>query len=303
MSKNENFQPLVQLEQHNIALLFANYLSTLGIEAKVVSPSNHETNNAVSDHDGAKNKLMYIVCCQHDKIEQAKVEFEHFIKNPYDQKYQQAAWQHGETVAIQRSDLTLLANFKENFFAHAGVITLTVFALCWGIFLGSNLGWAQDIFNQLQFYPQLSFSTFVAEPWRLLGPAFFHFSWLHIVFNTMWWWQLGGSIEKILGKGVLVNLLLISAIFSNFGQYLVSGSNFGGLSGVVYALVGFVWWYGYLAPQKGLSLSKPIIGFLLFWLILGFVDLLPVNVANTAHLLGLITGCLYALFVVKVSRR
>ena len=143
--------------------------------------------------------------------------------------------------------------------------------------------------------------AFLSEPWRLLGPAFFHFSWLHIVFNTMWWWQLGGSIEETLGKGTLINLLLISAIVSNLGQFFVSGSNFGGLSGVVYALVGFVWWYGYLAPEKGLSLSKPLIGFLLFWLLLGFVDVLPVNVANTAHLLGLISGCLLAVFNVKSS--
>ncbi|NQY86674.1 MAG: rhomboid family intramembrane serine protease GlpG [Colwellia sp.] len=286
MDKHDNLQPLVQLEQHNIALLFANYLATLGIAAKVVS----------------ETKQTHMVYCQPDKISQAKAEFDIFIKTPFDKKYQQAAWQHGETVAINSNDLTLLASFKENFFAHAGITTLLVFALCWLVFIGSNLGWGQSIFNQLQFYPRLSIDGFLAEPWRILGPVFFHFSWLHIVFNTMWWWQLGGSIEKVLGKGTLINLLLISAIFSNLGQFFVSGANFGGLSGVVYALVGFVWWYGYLAPEKGLSLSKPIIGFLLFWLLLGFVDVLPVNIANTAHLLGLISGCLLAVFSVKLSR-
>jgi len=294
MPEHKDLQPLVQLEQHNIALLFANYLLTLGIEAKVVTePVNKET---VKIHQG------HTVYCQQDKIAQAKLEFESFIKEPFDKKYQQAAWQHGETVTLNSNDLTLFAHFKESFFAHAGIVTLIVFALCWVVFLGSNLGWARPLFNLLQFYPHLSADAFIAEPWRIIGPAFFHFSWLHIVFNTMWWWQLGGNIEKSLGKGVLINLLLISAIFSNLGQFVVSGSNFGGLSGVVYALVGFMWWYGYLAPEKGLSLSKPIIGFLLFWLVLGFVDLLPVNVANTAHLLGLISGCILAVFSVKFSR-
>lgn len=287
MSEYENLQPLVQLEQHNIALLFANYLATLDIAAKVVSEADQ----------------VHMVYCQQDKIDQAKAEFEVFIKKPFDQRYQQAAWQHGKTVNINSGDMSLLTNFKENFLAHAGIITLFVFALCWIIFIGSNLGWAQSIFNQLQFYPHLSLETFFAEPWRLLGPAFFHFSWLHIVFNTMWWWQLGGSIENSLGKGTLINLLLISAIFSNLGQFIVAGANFGGLSGVVYALVGFVWWYGYLVPEKGLSLSKPIIGFLLFWLVLGFMDVLPVNTANTAHLLGLISGCLLAVFSVKFPHK
>ncbi len=294
MSEHENLQPLVQLEQHNIALLFANYLLTLDIEAKVISAQNTE--------EIREAKQIHIVYCQPEKMAQAKLEFESFIKKPFDQKYQQAAWQHGETVTLSSNDSTLVANFKDNFLAHAGTVTLIVFAFCWLVFLISNLGWAQSVYHQLQFYPRLSVDAFIAEPWRLLGPAFFHFSWLHIVFNTMWWWQLGGSIEKALGKGMLINLLLISAIFSNLGQFFVSGANFGGLSGVVYALVGFVWWYGYLAPEKGLSLSKPIVGFLLFWLLLGFVDLLPVNVANTAHLLGLISGCLLAVYSVKSSK-
>jgi len=293
MTEPDNLQPLVQLEQHNLALLFANYLQTLGIEASVVTEAVTETSDNV--------KQGHTVFCQQDKIAEAKLEFERFIEQPFAQKYQQAAWQHGATVTVNSDDSTLISMFKENFLAHAGGITLIVFALCWLVFLASNLGWAQSLFNTLQFYPRLSVDNFFNEPWRILGPAFFHFSWLHIVFNTMWWWQLGGSIEKVLGKGTLINLLLISAIFSNLGQFFVSGANFGGLSGVVYALVGFTWWYGYLAPEKGLTLSKPLVGFLLFWLVLGFADLLPINMANTAHLLGLLSGCLLAVLRVKLT--
>lgn len=287
--QKQTLQPLVQLKAHNIALLFANYLATIDIEATVVVELSE-----------AEQEKTFVVRCAADKFEQAKTEFAEFIKDPFAAKYQQAAWQHGKTGDVTISDITLFDNFKDNFLAHAGIITLSVFALCWLVFLMSILGWSQPIFNAIQFYPQLSLDAFLADPLRLLGPAFFHFSWLHIVFNTMWWWQLGGSVEKALGKGTLLNLLLLSAIVSNLGQYYVSGANFGGLSGVVYALVGFVWWFGYLAPERGLSLSKPLVGFLLFWLLLGFVDLLPVNIANTAHLLGLLSGCFLAVFTVKV---
>lgn len=295
MLESKHSLPLVQLEHHNIALLFVNYLLTLGIEAYVVTEP--------VDKNIAQSKQGHTVYCQEDKIDEAKTEFEHFIKNPFDEKYQQAAWQHGETVTLSNQDSALLTSFKNNFLAHAGIITLLVFAFCWLVFIGSNLGWARSLFTLLQFYPSLSLDILLTEPWRIISPAFLHFSLLHIVFNTMWWWQLGGSIEKTLGKGALLNLLLISAILSNLGQFFVSGANFGGLSGVVYALVGFVWWYGYLAPEKGLFLSNPIIVFLLFWLVLGFADLLPVNVANTAHLLGLISGCLLALYSVKSAKK
>jgi GlpG protein len=291
-------QPLVQLQEHNLALLFANYLITQNIKAEVITEDIIEGIEGIEEQGQQKNA--FVVYCTADKVDQAKAEFEQFIKQPFAAKYQQAAWQHGEAVEVTSNGLTLFDNFKESFLAHAGIITLSVFALCWLVFLAGVLGWERSIFTAMQFYPHFSVNAFLDQPLRLLGPAFFHFSLLHIVFNTMWWWQLGGNIEKTLGKGALINILLLSAIVSNLGQYFVSGANFGGLSGVVYALVGFVWWYGYLAPERGLSLSKPIVGFLLFWLVLGFADLLPVNVANTAHLLGLLSGCFLAVFTVKV---
>lgn len=270
-------EPLVEVKAHNIALLFCNYLTTIGIY-----------NQLKNLEDG------YIILCAVDSFDTAKAEFEQFITQPYAKKYQQAAWDHGETVDLTAGDYSLVNQFKQNFLAQAGIVTLIVFSLCWLVFLLAELGWAKQTFNWLHFYPKLTVDVFVSDPTRLITPIFLHFSWLHIVFNTMWWWQLGGSIEKQLNKTTLINLLLISAIVSNIGQFLVSGANFGGLSGVVYALVGFVWWYGYLAPEKGLTISKPIVGFLLIWLVLGFMDLLPMNVANTAHLLGLLSGCFFA---------
>ena len=80
----------------------------------------------------------------------------------------------------------------------AGWVTLTVFALCWLVFIASLFGISSTTFK---FYSNLSWESFIDSPMRILGPAFFHYSWLHIVFNTMWWWQLGGSVERILGKG------------------------------------------------------------------------------------------------------
>ena len=266
--------PLVSVSQHNIALLFANYLTSVNIHAKV-------------EQEGGE----YIILCQTSKLDHAKDIFAEFIADPYQEKYQQAAWNSGEIADVNDNSPSLIVSFKQQFFAHAGWVTLTVFALCWLVFIASLFGISSTTFK---FYSNLSWESFIDSPMRILGPAFFHYSWLHIVFNTMWWWQLGGSVERILGKGALINLFLVTALFSNLGQFIVTGPNFGGLSGVVYGLVGYVWWYGWLAPEKGLMISKPIIGFLLFWLVLGYVDVLPVNMANTAHLLGLVSGCLLA---------
>ncbi len=281
---NAQRQVLVHIRQHNIALLFANYLATLHIVTEIIT-----------EQEG------YAIYCAEQDVVIAKQHFVEFIQQPQHPKYQNAAWQHGDVSQVHQDGPPFWQTFQQEFLAHAGVVTLVVFICCWLVFLGRITGWGEMLFQQLQFYPRLSWLAVLQEPYRLVGPALYHFSWLHIVFNTMWWWQLGGSTEQVLGKVTLMQLFVVSAIISNLGQFLVSGPAFGGLSGVVYALVGFVWWVGWLAPEKGLTLSQPIVGILLFWLLLGFLDVLPVDVANTAHLLGLVSGCLFAWLKVKTS--
>jgi GlpG protein len=282
----QELRPLVKVTQHNIALLFCNYLKSVAVQAQV---QNEEAG--------------FVIYCQGDKYDFAQQAFEQFIADPDQAKYQQAAWQSGDVADINSNSPALLTSLKTQFLSHAGIVTLVVFSLCWLVFVASNLGWGNTIFHYLQFYPQLSVDAVLQAPHRLLGPAFLHFTWLHIVFNTMWWWQLGGSVEQITGKFSLINLLLVSALVSNVGQFFVDGPNFGGLSGVVYALVGYVWWMGWLMPEKGLSLPKPIIGFMLFWLLLGYTSLMPINVANTAHLLGLLSGCIMAYIQVLKEKK
>ena len=92
------------------------------------------------------------------------------------------------------------------------------------------------------------------------------------------------------GRRLLV-LFLVSALLSGYGQYWVEGVYFGGLSGVVYALVGYLWMIGVRAPQLNLSIPNPILGFMLIWLVLGFVQPF-LAIANTAHLVGLMSGVL-----------
>ena len=195
-----SLQALVKLPQQNIALLFANYLRSIDIAADI------------KQQDG-----QFVVYCQTQKYPQAKREFEQFIAEPNHQKYQQAAWSSGTVSAVSSNQPSILSSFKAQFLAHAGWFTLTIFACCWLIFVVSILGWSHLVFQQLQFYTLFSVEQFSAQPWRIIGPALFHFSWLHIIFNTMWWWQLGGSIERVMGAKALILLFVFSAIVSNVG--------------------------------------------------------------------------------------
>jgi GlpG protein len=69
---------------------------------------------------------------------------------------------------------------------------------------------------------------------------FLHFSPLHLLFNMMWLKDLGGVIEVRRGRWRYLGLVLLIAGISNLAQGIVSGPFFGGMSGVVFGLFGYI---------------------------------------------------------------
>ena len=143
--------------------------------------------------------------------------------------------------------------------------------------------------------------------WRFITPTLLHFSWMHLVFNCLWIWEFGRRIESAVGSLNIVGLFLASAAFSNSVQYFMSGpSIFGGMSGVVYAFLGFIWSGNALRPRWMEPLPGAILGFMLIWLAVGMVGALELlgagAIANGAHLGGLIIGVILGGVFALVSR-
>ncbi|RLA40940.1 MAG: rhomboid family intramembrane serine protease [Gammaproteobacteria bacterium] len=139
------------------------------------------------------------------------------------------------------------------------------------------------------------------EWWRLVTPAFLHFGVFHIVFNSLWLWEFGRRIELLVGSGAYLVLVSALTIGANVGQYLWSGPGlFGGLSGVVYGLLGYIWIRGRRIPDPLLLLPKAILPLMLVWLLvclLGIVDMvIRGGVANGAHVSGLVIGMIFGAF-------
>ena len=184
------------------------------------------------------------------------------------------------------------------------IISVIVYVL---VFLLNN----EEVIKSLSFLDYqfrggyLYFETFQdtynekLEFWRLVTPAFIHFSLMHIVFNCLWVYVLGKSIEQIHGMAIFLGLFIFTSILSNIAEYFFTGpSLFGGLSGFVYGMIGFV-------IVNELQLNKELYGlppafylFAIIWLVLGFIGILELfglgSIANFAHLGGLIGGITYA---------
>ncbi len=159
---------------------------------------------------------------------------------------------------------------------------------------------------------QISFGTIeqalaAGQYWRLLTPIFIHFGIFHLAFNSLWIWEFGRRIEGYAGSGHFVMVVLLTGIGSNLGQYLWEGpSLFGGMSGVLYGLLGYLWIRQKVNPQPELALPPGIIGFLLAWLLIcmtGVVDLLMGGrIANAAHASGLVLGMILGAGAGLISR-
>lgn len=265
--------------------------------------SHLQTHNIASEYrllqgPGSEAEHQVIVLSLAD-FENAKHLTQKFLQNPNASEYQQDAWQSGEqtTQPIKLG----LSNFNLSDYAGAP-FTLSILSLCLIVFAASFLGLFSFV-QQWLFIQPLGQMIENYQWWRIFTPDLIHFSAVHLIFNLLWWLVLGAKIEKRLGFSTLLIVFVVSSIASNIGQLLVSGVNFGGLSGVVYALVGFVWWLGWLRPEWNISLPKPMVMFLLIWLVIGYADVLWVSMANTAHTLGLVSGCLLAFLYSKIQAK
>ena len=152
-----------------------------------------------------------------------------------------------------------------------------------------------DIRNGHIYFYDLSEVLSKGEYWRIFTPTLLHFSVLHIVFNTLWIWEIGSKLERILGSVIWSIGVVIIAVLSNALQYQLSGYPlFGGLSGVVYGLIGFAWLLPILSKHWPIIISKQLMLFFIIWLGVGYTPFPEMiglgSIANTAHTIGLMSG-------------
>jgi len=181
--------------------------------------------------------------------------------------------------------------------------------------LGGNLE-ALSWLTFLDFRVQGEYATFTpladslaaGQWWRIVTPMLVHFGVLHLAMNGMWYWELGRRIELRQGSWHLLGLTLLFSGISNYAQYLFGGpSLFGGLSGVLYGLLGHCWIYQWLAPNPVYRLPRGVLIMMLVWLLLcmsGLISMLGFGaIANAAHVGGLIVGCITGLMGGALARR
>ena len=125
--------------------------------------------------------------------------------------------------------------------------------------------------------------------WRLWTPIFLHFGLWHLIFNLFWLRDLGTVLEQRIGTLRFAGIVALIALISNLAQFIVSGAGFGGMSGVIYGLFGYLWVRSRMDRSFRWVMAPMMSSLLLLYLGLGLLGLFDAT-ANTAHVFGLLTG-------------
>jgi len=182
-----------------------------------------------------------------------------------------------------------------------GLVVISI-AITFVTEFGKSNNWGLFIISQIPDKNYILYEISQGEVWRLITPIFVHLSFLHIIFNMMWLWDLGGTIETIKGRFNLASQIIVYGVVGNLAEYFYSGPYFGGMSGVVYGLLGYLWMQGKFNPRFGASLPKEIVYMMLIWYFLCWTGFLG-PIANMAHTGGLIVGLMWGFTQAKMASK
>lgn len=174
-------------------------------------------------------------------------------------------------------------------------LTMSIIAICVLVWIGELL--SPRVFQEVAFAPALG----TTEPWRLITSAFAHSpnQPMHIIFNMLALWLVGGYLEQMLGWARYLAIYVVTALAGTVTWLLFQPVDsfvpVVGASGAVFGLFAAV-----IILNRHLGRdSSGMIATIGINAVIGFV--VP-NVAWEAHLGGLIAGGLVAA-AIALSRK
>ncbi|MGA2747591.1 MAG: rhomboid family intramembrane serine protease [Verrucomicrobiota bacterium] len=272
------------LKNEDAARTFADYLASLDVRSLVEAD--------------AEGYAVWVY--SEDQIEASHQALAAFLKNPNDAKFHDATRNAAALEQRRRREEAAAAariHTRERIFTQSGraPLTIVLIGVCVMLALVGGLPPAAPVLRWLLisnwpigFLPEVR----AGQLWRLVTPIFIHFSLMHIFFNAWMLYDLGRLVETRQGTKRLALLVLVLGVGSNLGQYIIAGPGFGGMSGVLYGLIGYAWLRGHCDPSSGLELAPMTLGVMLVWFFLCLFQVIP-NVANGTHAVGLVMGMIW----------
>lgn len=261
-----------------------------------------------------------------DQVPRAAEELQRFLAEPDAPRYREAAAAAAgvrkERARLQQQRQRNMIDMRERWGAlprGGRPVTLLLIAASVFVALTTNFGenGRNGILSALLFQPpptEGNITTWTptqkieeGQVWRLVTPIFLHFGPLHLLFNMLILYQFGTLIEVRRGSLIFGLLVLVVAVASNYGQYFFAAKMlwgdakgaqnplgfvvilFGGMSGVNYGLLGYIWMKSKFEPLSRFYIHPNTVLLLMIWFFLCWFGVFE-RVANWAHTVGLAVG-------------
>lgn len=283
-------RPAGTIRDQRQARRFADYLLTQDVAARLSQ-----------DQDG-----WIVWVYDEEALPRVRAELEAFLREPGAARY--AVSRDAERIRAQARELQAKIDAQAGASEGPAIarapapLTWALLVFCVVVALATGLGAPGSPYvSDLMFGRPDEATRFAAirggQVWRLITPVFLHFGGMHLVFNGLVLLDLGRRVEAISGTAALAALILGFGVIGNVAQYLAAGPAFGGLSGALMGLFGFVWAMARGAPSSGYAVREVEVVTVAIWAgicLLGLVG----PVGNTAHAAGfacgLVTGAVAA---------
>ncbi|MDB5343284.1 MAG: glpG 2 [Schlesneria sp.] len=237
---------------------------------------------------------------EEDDVATAKTELDQFRADPNHERYRNALAQAEivlrqqlqQAKEISRRTIDLRERWKQPTVNQCPV-TVGLLSLMTLAMLVQHLDSAKyvQVYLQFAYAPDGTLNLIRAgEVWRLVTPIFLHGNFLHFFFNALWLHSLGLLVESRTGSLKFMAMVLVIAVVSNSLEFVMTHSQFVGMSGVVYGLFGYAWIRGRLEPDSGLGLNRNLVTSMMLWFFLCIFAIQ--GVANWVHGGGLAMGAL-----------
>jgi GlpG protein len=273
---------------------FADYLLTLGITTRLEKQGD----------------AWAVWVREEERVPQAKEELAAFARNPTDPRFSEAETKartiRREVAEKEEQARKNIVELRGRWSTPGGRQPLTMILIGVSLLVAVATGIGEEggeLQSQLSIAAQAPQAAgpqpFLpevrqGEVWRLVTPIFLHFGVAHLLFNMLMLYRLGGLIESSRGQVKLALLVLSAAAFSNVAEYFwqyfrPDPANFGGMSGVLYAMAGYAWMKSRFDPTVNIYLPPDTVMFLVLWLFICMTGAVG-PIANVAHVAGFVFG-------------
>ena len=188
-------------------------------------------------------------------------------------------------------------------------ITISLIVLIVAVYVYTSIRYSFDM-NAYQGIQAGGFNPFLVIVWkqyyRLITANFIHFGVMHLFCNAYSLYNLGALMERILGLKKYIIVIVVSMFSTTLFPFLLyflngTGANsiMGGISGVIFGLIGSLLALAYLYKNIYMYLFKQIAPSLALMLLISFM--MP-SISLTGHIGGLIGGFLITVVIEKIKK-